>query len=120
MVDHEQGLLYVIAMAIYVMMGCAIFVAYEFGSPFKKKTLLGLYIVQLSLNLLWLLLAFGMQNVEGALVDSVLLLISVILCTQQFGIAHKISGYLMLPYSICTHVLVAYSTHLYVLNRKAI
>ncbi|MCO5568808.1 hypothetical protein L7F22_022508 [Adiantum nelumboides] len=113
----ETGLWYALAMACYVVMGIASSIIYQVESSIKRRSLLGLYAAQLLLNLIWLPLVFSLNNLEIALIDSFVLVILVMLCTQGFGNVSKLAGYLMLPYSICTHLLVAYSTHLYVLNR---
>eukprot|EP00250_Pteridium_aquilinum_P000333 c10371_g1_i1 orf=68-658(-) len=113
-----KGVCYGAFMACYVMMGSASWIVFKKGTLIKKRTLLGLYALQLLMNLVWFPLAFSLHYLGLALIDSYLLLIVVMLCTYGFGNVHMLAGFLMFPYSLCTYILAAYSTHLFILNRS--
>ncbi|MDB5531921.1 MAG: tryptophan-rich sensory protein [Hyphomicrobiales bacterium] len=63
-----------------------------FASP------IGLYCVQLGLNLLWSLLFFGLHTIGWALVDILALLATIMITTVVFWRIDRIAGLLFVPY----------------------
>jgi translocator protein len=84
--------------ALYVMMAFAawrISRVHGFrGAPWA----LGLFLVQLALNLLWSILFFGFQQIGLALVEIVVLWLAILLTTVLFWRLDRIAGALLLPY----------------------
>ena len=65
-----------------------------------------IYAVQLALNLSWSGLFFGMQRIDLAMVEIVILLVSIVANTVLFWRIDRIAGLLMIPYIFW----VAYAT----------
>lgn len=84
---------------LFVLMGIALYRVWGKGIG-KKKVSNGvaLFVVQLVLNGLWSYLFFGLRNPLLALVDIVVLLITIGLVTLKFWRIEKRAGYLLLPY----------------------
>jgi tryptophan-rich sensory protein len=59
---------------------------------------LGVFLVQLVLNTLWSILFFKQHNIGGALVDIVLLWMSIAVMIWLFYRRHRLAGLLQIPY----------------------
>jgi tryptophan-rich sensory protein len=85
--------------ALYLMMGVALFIILEKGKGniFYKKAL-WFFGVQLFLNFLWSILFFGLHNPGLALVEIILLWISILFTHIYFFKISKLAARLLLPY----------------------
>ena len=84
---------------LYLMMAVAAWLVWKKGQRFSGvSAALILFFLQLALNCLWSFLFFGARNPALALVDIVLLLITLALTAWAFFRHSKPAGALMLPY----------------------
>src|SRR4051812_25870936 len=83
----------------------------------KAKIPLLIYAIKLLLNWLWPLIAFGLGSIIGAIVDTIILEIFVVLTGIFFFRVDKISGLLFIPYFLYLCYVLALWTHIYILNQ---
>ncbi len=84
---------------LYVMMAVAAWLVWKTDMRFSGvRVALILFFVQLALNCLWSFLFFGARNPGWALIDIILLLMSLLLTTWAFFSQSRRAGVLMLPY----------------------
>lgn len=85
--------------ALYLLMGYASCLVYvSEASPPRKRRALGMYAVQLGINLLWPLLFFRLELFGFAFVWLLLLILAAMLCTLLFRCIEKRAGDLLIPY----------------------
>ncbi len=83
---------------LYAMMAVAAWLVWErVGWPAAALPI-GLWIVQLVFNALWSALFFGMKRMDYALVDVVLLWLSIAVTIALFWPISTLAGWLMVPY----------------------
>ncbi|MDE2172529.1 MAG: tryptophan-rich sensory protein, partial [Patescibacteria group bacterium] len=84
---------------LYFLMGIAAFLVWERGwNDIQIRKALGIYSLQLILNVLWSIIFFGLHSPFWALIDLILLWLAILLTMVSF---HKISrpaAYLLTPY----------------------
>jgi translocator protein len=101
---------------LYVMMAYAawrIWRAHGFGgAPWA----LGLFLVQIALNLLWSILFFGFQEIGLALVEIVVLWFAILATLVLFWRLDRIAGALLLPYLAWVGFAAALNHAFWVLN----
>ena len=85
---------------LYILMGISLFLFIKAGTTHKKALPLTLFFVQLILNLGWTTVFFDYQQIQTAMVISIVLLILVLLTIQQFYKVSKVAAYLLVPYAI--------------------
>lgn len=83
---------------LYIMMGIAIFLVWLKRKQHSIKLVLGLYVIQLLLNMLWSILFFGLQNPQLAFFEVIVLLMAIILSSFYFWKISKAAAILMIPY----------------------
>lgn len=103
-------------MALYVLIGLAGFIAWTRGGRTDRAAAMSVYAVQLVLNGLWTPLFFGIQRVDWALADLVLLWFAVLLCIAMFTQRSRVAAGLMLPYFIWISFAGALSAAILVVN----
>jgi translocator protein len=84
---------------LYLLMGIAAFLTCRknCGKP-EVRQAIGIYAIQLILNIAWSIIFFGFHNSSCALVDIVMLWISIILTILAFYKISRLAAYLLLPY----------------------
>lgn len=91
---------------LYVMMAIAGWRAWRrLGFEAGRKSLT-MFAVQLGLNLIWSILFFGLQRIDLALVEIIILLVTIVANTVMFWRVDRLAGALFLPYVLW----VAYAT----------
>ncbi|MEB8067407.1 TspO/MBR family protein [Mammaliicoccus fleurettii] len=80
---------------LYITMGAAYALV---TNKSDNKTLKGFYYTQLTLNYLWSILYFKYKLRFSALIESIVLLGTVVGTTVKFFSVKKIAGFLLLPY----------------------
>jgi translocator protein len=80
---------------LYALMAYAAWRVWKAGD---SQLALGMWVLQLIPNALWSYFFFGVKRIEWALVDIVLLLISIVACTALFAQRDRLAATLMLPY----------------------
>lgn len=83
---------------LYVMMAVSAWRVWLRGNGTEKSNALNMFWIQLILNLGWSLIFFGMRQIGFALVEIVLLLLSIIITTILFWRVDRFAAILMLPY----------------------
>lgn len=104
--------------ALYVGMGVAAFLVWQKGwSDEAVRVALACFVVQLVLNGLWSVLFFGLQSPGWALVDVVLLWLSIALTVVLFWRVLPAAGVIMLPYLAWVSFAAVLNGSIWVLNR---
>lgn len=84
---------------LYALMGISLYLIWSQGvKDAKVKHAVWYFVAQLSLNFLWSLLFFGLQNPLLGLVDIIVLWIAILLTIRAFYPLSKTAAYLLLPY----------------------
>lgn len=92
---------------LYIMMGIALYLVWKSDFNQKDKAI-KVFGVQLTLNFLWSILFFGLQNPALALVDIVLMLVFIVWNIVLFYRISKTAGWLLFPYFLW----VSFATYL--------
>lgn len=96
---NPPGWLFGLAWSIlYPLMGLASWLLWKQGGFKKQKCTLGIYILQLIINLLWPYFFFGLHNIKLALVDIVALDVLLIGCIISFNAVNQLASTLFKPY----------------------
>ena len=101
---------------LYVMMAVAAWLVWRrFESPLRREALI-VFALQLTLNLGWSALFFGLQRIDLALVELIILQALVIFTWLRFRAVDRRAGLLFLPYTIWVGFAVALNTGIWLLN----
>lgn len=100
---------------LYAAMGYASWLVYREGGFQKQKVPLTIYGVQLVVNLLWPIIAFGKKDLKLALGDIVLVLLASLATWRSFASVNPTAGKLILPLVLWVSFATALNTNL-VLN----
>ncbi len=86
--------------ALYVLMGVAAWRVWR-TSPQRpgRRRALGLFFLQLALNLAWVLLFFGAHAIGAAAIELAVLFVLVAMTARAFGALDRVAGLLLLPYA---------------------
>jgi len=82
---------------LYISMGISLALVWHSKSPLKLQGIL-IFIAQFLLNLAWSEIFFGQQQISLALVEIIVMWISIFLCIKQFYPINRWSAYLLIPY----------------------
>ena len=102
---------------LYTLMGIAAYLVWEKGV--KKKHVgkaLGVFGIQLVLNLFWSFLFFGMRNPFYAFVEIIFLWLAIIASIVLFYKIDKRAAYLLIPYILWVSFAAFLNYNLWVLN----
>ncbi len=84
---------------LYILMGIALFLIWKKeGNNKLKKAAIILFAIQLVLNFFWSIIFFNQHQIGWALVEIVILWLSILLTIFVFAKIDKIAAWLMLPY----------------------
>ncbi len=78
-------------------MGISLYLVWISKSKIKPKALT-LFFIQLGFNTLWSILFFGLKNPTLALMDIIVLWITIFLTIKYFYPISKLAAYLLVPY----------------------
>lgn len=81
---------------LYIIMGVSLYLV--LSNKGKNKYAIGIFTVQLILNILWSILFFGLQNPGLALAEILVLWAAIFLTIKSFYPISKTAAYLLLPY----------------------
>jgi tryptophan-rich sensory protein len=84
--------------ALYIVMGIAAWRVWRLRSFEATGKALSVFAVQLCLNLAWSFLFFGLQRIDLALVEIVILLVAIIVTSIMFWRVDRLAGLLFVPY----------------------
>lgn len=79
--------------ALYLLMGVASWLVWRAGGS------LGMYALQLALNLAWSLIFFKLKSLRWAMAEILVLLAAVLATTASFFRVDQTAGWLMVPYA---------------------
>ncbi len=84
---------------LFALMGISVFLVYKKGIGKKTvKVALGIFAIQLILNIKWSLIFFGMHNPGYAFIEIIFLWIAILLTIIAFFKISKPAAYLLIPY----------------------
>jgi benzodiazapine receptor len=84
---------------LYVMMGIALYLVWQKKANKQlKKSAFKIFGIQLALNFLWSIIFFGFHSPGIALIEIILLWLSIFLTIRAFSKVDKISSYILYPY----------------------
>jgi tryptophan-rich sensory protein len=86
---------------LYILIGIALFLVWRQGLDRRDvRFAIGIFAVQLVLNLLWSLVFFGLHSIMGGFVVILILWIAILANMIAFYVISKPAGLLMVPYII--------------------
>lgn len=103
--------------ALYVMMAIAGWRVWRRPRIAARWTALTVFGVQLALNLTWSLLFFGLQRIDLALAEIVILLLAIGVNTVVFWRIDRLAGAFFVPYLLWVAYATALNASLWLLNR---
>ena len=104
---------------LYLMMAVAAWLVWRTGDGTDVGVALGVFVVQLTLNVLWSVLFFGLRRPGGALFDIGLLWIAILATVVVFWPIDRISAVLLLPYLAWVTFAAALNASIFRRNRVA-
>ena len=102
--------------ALYILMGIAAWRVWRLGLSEVTGKALAVFAVQLGLNLAWSFLFFGLQRIDLALVEIVILLCVIITNTIMFWRIDRLAGLLFVPYAVWVTYATVLNASLWLLN----
>jgi tryptophan-rich sensory protein len=102
--------------ALYILMGIAAWRVWRLRSFEATGKALAVFAVQLGLNLAWSFLFFGLQRIDLALVEIVILLCAIITNTIMFWRIDRLAGLLFVPYAAWVTYATVLNASLWLLN----
>jgi tryptophan-rich sensory protein len=104
---------------LYLMMAVAVWLVWRTRDAADVRVALGLFTLQLALNVLWSVLFFGLRRPGGALLDIVVLWIAILSTAVVFWPLDPIGSVLLLPYLAWVTFAAALNGSIFRLNRAA-
>jgi len=102
---------------LFALMGISLFIIWRRGLAEKKtRKALGIFGVQLTFNILWPALFFGLKSPLAGLIDIVVLWVLIVLTFFYFFKISKTAGALLLPYLLWVSFAVALNVSIWRLN----
>ena len=102
--------------AIYILMGIAAWLVWRRGSFQVTDKAFSVFALQLSLNLTWSFLFFGLQLIDLALVEIVILLFTIITNTIIFWRLDRLAGLLFVPYAAWVAFATVLNSSIWLIN----
>lgn len=84
--------------SLYALMGLALAMILNARGAYGRPVALGLFFLQLALNLAWSPLFFRAHQIEAALGLIVIMFLFALLTAMAFGRIRKLAGWMLLPY----------------------
>lgn len=103
---------------LYPTVGLASWLVWVEGGWRRQMFALGLYLVQLTLNLVWPSLFFGLHDMRLAMVDIGALVVVLAACIPAFSSANHVAGNLMKPHLAWTIFAAAWNYRLWMMNKS--
>lgn len=102
---------------LFLLMGIAAYRIWSYGLSYPGvKPALVLYLMQLILNFTWSILFFGTENILGALIEIVFLLIFIIITLAAFSKVDKWAAILLVPYLLWVGFATILNASIWLLN----
>lgn len=101
---------------LYVCMAIAAWRVWRQRNAPGRGVALGVFGVQLALNLAWSFIFFGAQRIDLALVDIAILLVSIVVTAALFWRIDRLAGLLFVPYIVWVGYAATLNLSLLILN----
>lgn len=102
---------------LYALMGVAAFLIWREGLNRRDvKIALGIFIGQLTLNTLWSIIFFGLQNPGAALILIIVLWLAILTTIITFHKISRSAAYLLLPYILWVSFAIYLNYSIWTLN----
>lgn len=102
---------------LYILIGIALFLVWRNGFQRQDvKIAMGVFGVQIALNLLWSLIFFGAHSILGGLIEIIFLWIAILINIILFYKISKVAGILLLPYIVWVTIALYLNYSIYLLN----
>lgn len=102
---------------LYALMGIAAFLVWNTGLGRRGvKIALGIFVGQLLLNTLWSIIFFGLHSLGGALIEIILLWLSIFATIIVFARVSKPAAWLLVPYILWVSFAMYLNYSIYALN----
>ena len=83
---------------LYVLMGISLYLVISAKGRVQSQKAIRIFAIQLTLNVVWSIIFFGMRNPALAFADIIALLIAILLTIKYFYSISKFAAYLLIPY----------------------
>lgn len=104
-------------LVLYALIGLSAYVFWLKGKGKRgARTSLGLFGVQIALNVLWPVLFFGLRSPVLGLIDIVALIVAVVAVIARFYKVSRASAYLLVPYVLWVAFATLLNFYILVLN----
>ncbi|MGB3345786.1 MAG: TspO/MBR family protein [Candidatus Humimicrobiia bacterium] len=102
---------------LFLLMGISLYLIVSKGVENKKvKTALSIFVIQLTLNMLWSFLFFGLQSLLYAFIEIIILGLAILLTIISFYKISKTAAYLLLPYVLWVSFAAVLNFSILILN----
>lgn len=102
---------------LFLLMGISLYLIVSKGVGNKKvKTALSIFVIQLTLNILWSFLFFGLQSLLYAFIEIIILGLAILLTIISFYKISKTAAYLLLPYVLWVSFAAVLNFSILILN----
>ena len=102
---------------LYLMMGLAAYFVWQQGWEHSRvKRALGVFLLQLVLNVLWSFVFFGMQSTLGGLIVIIMLWGAILLTIVLFFRQSSLAGWLLVPYIMWVTFATVLNAAIFALN----
>lgn len=102
---------------LYIMMGIALYLIWRLPASVSRNKAMLIFFVQLALNFSWSMIFFGLHSPGWALVDIVLMLITIILTITAFKPLSKPAAWLLAPYLLWVSFATVLNASVWYLNK---
>lgn len=102
---------------LYILIGIALFLVWRQGLERRDvKFAIGIFAVQLILNILWSLVFFGLHSILGGFILILILWIAILANMIAFYVISKPAGLLLIPYLIWVSIASYLNYNVLILN----
>lgn len=102
---------------LFALIGIAAFLVWKKGLDRKDVFIaLGLFVVQLVLNVLWSIIFFGLRSPDGALIEIVFLWLAILATIVAFAKVSRPAAWLLTPYILWVSFAAYLTCAIWVLN----
>ncbi len=101
---------------LYLLMGISLYLILEKPLNNESKLAIGIFGIQLALNILWTIIFFGLHQPSAAFIEIIILLASILLTILAFYRLSKPAAYLLIPYLFWVCFAAVLNYYIMVLN----
>lgn len=103
--------------SLFVLMGISLFLIWRRPDHPKFKLAIGVFLIQLILNIFWSIAFFGLKSPLLGLIDILLLWMAILLTILTFFKVSRWAGLLLIPYLLWVSFATLLNVFLWILNR---